>query len=335
VTIQENVITGMTIIDAERALDPEKRRAWINASEAYTCIRRQWYMKHQPEAEEPQEWGYARRGHAGERYITEALARTNLPIEHTGDEQLSLQDKATLNSATPDGVINYGDHVIVPEFKTSDPRTNKRNLPQAKHVKQLQIAMELIDKSDEYKGKVRSGILTYMDASNFDDIIEFPIDRDRNILTETHDLRGKKIMRTKKVDRLDREGLTKDGGKECRTCAFRLTCGVTEIDAAPRKRGNKGSKFDAVAIEYLQIKENGKAAEDRLAELKQQILEELAKRKTTKFNVGDIEVSITTSVSKRFDKKGAKAAASDVGLDLEIYEISGAASTTLNVKRVT
>ena len=106
--------------------------------------------------------------------------------------------------------------------------------------------------------KLSRGFLIYMDASNFDDIIQFEIKVDPS----TPDRLAKKaakIFRTKDVSVLDREG-KRYGGKECRLCAFKKPCGVAPEDAPTRKRAKKGSRFDVSVMHYMEIK----AAEDLL-----------------------------------------------------------------------
>ncbi len=73
----------------------------------------------------------------------------------------------------------------MPEFKTIDPRTKKSRLPRAKDVAQLEIGMELIDQNiDRPDGVTLRGVLVYMDASNFFDIEEFQIPRNKAILNQ-------------------------------------------------------------------------------------------------------------------------------------------------------
>ena len=68
------IARGADIVDGRRAFDPAIRSKYMNASEAGTCIRQQWYRKNAPElAEGEEKWGYARRGRKAEEYLVEVL----------------------------------------------------------------------------------------------------------------------------------------------------------------------------------------------------------------------------------------------------------------------
>lgn len=333
---QDAVLRGMTIIDSRTELDHEERAKWLNASEAGTCIRKQWYRKHQPETAGRDERGYARRGQHGESYLVRALLAANVPLIHSGDDQINLQDPETGISGTPDGFILYDDVIIVPDFKTKDPRFNMANLPKRHNMLQVQINMELLIKTrpDLVEKREVRGLCIYMDASNYDDIVQYPVQRDPGVL-ESLKPRARKILKTKDVGRLDREGKT-NGGKECRTeCDFRDVCGVTEIEAAPRKRGNRGSKFEGVVRSYVEADEKERAGKEEKAKLKEGILSELKSRGQPSMTVGDFEVSTKTQQRSTFDKAGAFAAAEEKGLDLSTFDKPGATSVALTVKRAT
>jgi hypothetical protein len=322
------LIAGSDANDAGR-FDQKKRDAYLNASEAMTCIRKQWYGKNGAQGE-AQDWGYARRGTHGEKFIVASLIAANVPLEYTGKDQLSLQDDKRKISATPDGCIKYEDVWIVPEFKTVDPRTNKTNLPKVAHVAQLEIAMELIDQQiDRPDGVTIKGVLIYMDASNYHDITEFDVPRNKAILDQMAK-RASKVLRTKDVANLDREG-KRNGGKECSTmCSFKRVCGVSEEANAGPKRANRGSNMDAAAIRFMDIKDQVDALSAEQDGLKEDIKNEMKSRNTGKAMVGNIEVSLAIANGRASLNKKAVAAA---GIDLSPFETFGAPSERLTVKR--
>ena len=325
---KELVIIGSDINDAGK-FDQKKRDAHLNASEAMTCIRKQWYQKNGAE-QTPQDWGYARRGTHGEKFLVESLIAANVPLEYTGRDQLSLQDEKRKISSTPDGVIKYDDVWVVPEFKTIDPRTNKGNLPKTAHVAQLEIAMELIDQQiDRPDGVEIKGVLIYMDASNYHDIAEFPVPRNKAILDQMAK-RADKILRTKDVANLDREG-KRNGGKECQTmCSFKGVCGVNEEKVVDRTRANRGSNMDAGAIRYMELKDMEDGIKVEKAAIAEDIKNGLVQRNTNKVMVGNIEVSLAVAKGRAsLDKKLVAAA----GIDLSPFETIGAPSERLTVKR--
>lgn len=329
IDIKKDIIRGAQIID-DRIPWSFERDQYMNASEADSCIRRQWFQKHQPKVGEPQQWGYARRGQNAERYIVEALKAVNAPLLFAGDEQVSIQDDKRRISGTPDGVLAYDKEWIGVEFKSIDPRTNRSRLPRAGHVTQLQLCMALLQDRVPKGVKMTRGVIVYMDASNFDDIVEFPVDAKPGILDEMAP-RAKKILDTQRLDILDREG--KRNGTECKTCPFKAPCGV-DISDTPldgRKRANRGSNFDDAAKRFMEIKDTETVLEEEKKGLAEDIKLELAKRGTSKAVVGDIVVDLQVTKGRTtFDKAAAKKA----GVDIAAFEKTGAPSERLTVTRI-
>lgn len=326
-SIRDLVIRGSDIL--EEGKFKFDRSKYLNGSEAMTCLRRQWYKKFQPEEEAEQDWGYARRGIHGERFLVESLIAANVPLTMSGKEQMSWQDEKRRISSTPDGVIQYDDEWVMPEFKTIDPRTNKSKLPRVPHVAQLQIAMEMIDLNiDRPDGVGLRGLLIYMDASNYFDILEFPIDRDKTILDKMAK-RASKILRTKDVGNLDREG-KRGGGNECKTmCGFSEVCGV-DVEAASTRRANRGSNFDGCALRYMELKDAEDVIKVEKATLQEEIKNGLKQRSTNRAVVGNIEVLLSIAKGRAsLDKAAVKRA----GIDLSPFEQTGQPSERLTVKR--
>ena len=332
VVIKTQVMRGAEISELDKFTSYDRNK-FLNASEAGTCIRKQWYSKHTPEVGEPQSWGYARRGTHMEKYVIEMLKLANVPLLLGGMRitPLTIQDKKRRISATPDDCITYEDEWIPLEIKSIDPRTNRDNLPRAAHVTQLQIGMALLNEYKKPTGvQLSRGLLIYIDASNYDDITQHIIPYDEGILDRMAK-RAKKILNTKDVASLDREG-QRSGGKECRTmCSFRATCGVTAETASSRKRANRGSNMDTAAIRYMEIKDKLDAMKAEQDNLKEDIKNELHARKVNKGIVGNIEVSLSISKGRAsLDRKAVKAA----GIDLSPFETVGLSSERLTLKRV-
>ena len=326
--IKDAVMRGRQTLESKKNWGFDRQK-YLNSSEAGWCIRRIWYSKHQPELAEPQQWGYARRGSHGEHYVVDSLLAANVPLIIAGDGQVSLQDEKRKLSCSPDGVFAYEEDKewIGCEIKTIDPRTNRDNLPKAEHKTQFDLAMNLlIDHMKPTGFKLSRGLLIYMDASNFDDIIQFEIKVDPST-PDRLAKKASKIFRTKDVSVLDREG-KRAGGKECKLCAFKKACGVDIEDTTNRKRANKGSRFDVSVMQYMEIK----AAEDLLkvqkADCAENIKGELQSRGIRKAIVGNIEVSLASVNGRRsLDKKAVARA----GIDLSPFETIGAPSERLNV----
>ena len=140
-----------------------------------------------------------------------------------GDEQVSLQDEDRKLSATPDGVIAYEDHWEGFECKSIDPRTNKSKLPKPEHVTQFKIAMALLNNHMKPEGVAFSyGWLVYIDASNYDDILEFKVHMDEGIL-DKYARKADRVFRTKSASTLDREGRKNGRSVPCVLSRLRAT----------------------------------------------------------------------------------------------------------------
>jgi hypothetical protein len=326
------ILRGQASLDEKASERFEGRDAYLNASEAGTCIRKQWYQRNAKGKAAPQNWGYARRGSHGERYLVsamrEAVESTGDRFILAGDDQVTVRDEARKLSATPDGLILYADRGVVPEFKTIDPRTNRKNLPKDKHILQLQIGMALLAQ-EMPELPALSGRLIYMDASNYDDIVSFDVSFDENILKHAAK-RASKLLRTKSAGPLDREGKA-NGGKECKTeCPFKDHCGVDLAEDSTRKRANRNSNLDGAAVRFMELKD----AEDEISVEKAVLAEEiksgLIARGVNNVIVGDITVNLAVAKGRAsLDKKAVAAA----GIDLAPFTTVGSPTERLTVKR--
>jgi hypothetical protein len=257
--IADRILKGADVIDAREAFDPKERAQYLNGSEALTCIRKQWYKKHEPHEEEAQDWGYARRGKHGEKYLVERLKAANVPTYFMGEDQVQIVDDDLRISVTPDGLVELpgkGDATELwgVEFKTIDPRTNRGNLPKIEHVTQLQIAMAMIERHRDEFPELRDlpivgGIVLYMDASNYNDLPEFRVAPAPKILDRLKG-RANRVLDSKAAVRLPREG-KEQGGTECKQrCGFRDICGVDGAGTSTGQ-GHKGGGDVAVQVAAL------------------------------------------------------------------------------------
>ena len=330
--IREAILRGADAYDARRAFDENERAEVMNASEALTCIRKQWYSKNGAEADKPQDWGYARRGTHGERYIVERLRLANVPMLFTGDDQVRIVDDELQIACTPDGLVMIDDCWYAAEFKTIDPRTNKTNLPKEEHVRQVQIAAAMFDRHrDEFpelgEAAFAGCLLIYMDASNYNDILEFRLPLKPRILDQLKG-RAARLMKVKDPARLPREG-KEAGGRECQQrCSFNKVCGIAGAGTSTAQGRAGGADVAKQVEEYLlgkSIEQDGKARKDAAAEL--------IKAQLKKSGAAAVEVDgVTVSLSQR---AGSVAYAKVVkehcqGIDLEPYR--GATVEVLTVK---
>lgn len=330
---------GADNIDARDAFDPADRAAYLNASEAMTCIRKQWYAKNGIATDGPENWGYARRGKHGEVYMVDRLRAANVPLLFAGeDEQVQIQDDELQISCTPDGLAEgeYFDEVecwLGLEFKTIDPRTNRQNLPKEENVRQLQIAMEMFDHArDEFpelgEREIKHGILIYMDASNYDDTIEFKVPRKPKVLEQLKG-RANRVLKATSASRLAREGKER-GGHECRQrCNFTGVCGVDGA-ATTTGQGRKGAgSMPQQREKYMNAKRMEEQAKAEKTEAGEQIKALLKQAGTSK---ADVEGGGSVSLSPRAGSVAYAKVVKEHLPDLDLEPYRGAPSETLTVK---
>lgn len=321
------VLEGAEKLDAQTQF-PHDRSKYMNASEAATCIRRQWYGKKGTKQDFVQDWGYARRGSHGEKYVIDALRASGLLLLAAGEDQESLTDDELKIAGTPDGVVvedPSADRLLLPEIKTIDPRSNVGKLPKPEHVEQSKICQYLVAKRSP--DSTVTGCILYMDASNYNLLYQFKVGPPTASDVKRWKRRASKILRSRNVDNLDREG--KQTG-ECRRCPFVKTCGVKMENGGAQKRANRGSSLHEAAERIVQLKAEKGELEKEESALKEDIKQELAKRKLRKTTVGDIYIAVSVVAGRTsLDRKAVEAA----GIDLTPFEKQSAPSERLEVKR--
>jgi len=322
-TIKDHVMAGAAALEAEEGFNIDRAK-YLNASTATSCIRRQWYERNRPPVE--QDWGYARRGKQAELYVVDCLRAAGVELSYAGEDQLSITHGNV--SGTPDGYIvdDAGDTIGI-EIKSIDPRTNRSNLPKPEHVAQLQICMELARHQTQYPQPV-AGRLVYIDASNFNDVIEYEIPRDP-LVRETMEPRAVKMLRSKVPTRLDREGKRSGECKKYSGCPFAAECGVQIEGEATVSRGNAGSGLHDAVSQYVTASAGIAALKQQVDDAKESIKQGLKARNARQLTVGQHVVTLTTTAGRvSVDWRSAEKA----GLNLEPYKKTGAAYETLTVK---
>jgi len=305
----------------------------MNASEALSCIKKQWYSKHQPDLAAPQDWGFARRGKGIEAFVVSCLKASGVDIRLTGKDQETIYSDQHKISATPDGVEVSNEGLFGVEFKSIDPRKDRSKLPTKEHVTQLQLGMKLVDMIKGDLGlpdlPFKGGTIIYTDASNWSDHLEFKVPFKDGILDELSP-RAKKVLTARKVGNLPREG--KSNAYECKYCAYAAVCGAQGAEVAASGgagKGNRGSRLETVLADYTEAKSMKDRAEKDVKAASERIKSELAKRKVTELDIAGRHISLS-SVSGRvsLDKKAVK----EAGIDLTPFEKVGAPSERLTVK---
>lgn len=320
--IKDLILSGAQALDDTEGFGIDRSK-YLNASTADSCIRKQWFERNLPPVE--QDWGFARRGKQGELYLVDCLLAAGCELAFAGDDQMSLVSDEHRISATPDGFLRTKVGWLGVEFKTVDPSTNRNYLPRASHVTQLQIGMELAHLRGGGFPQPVSGKVVYMDASNYNDILEFDVQRDRDILDRLAP-RAKKMLKADSVDRLDREGkrtgeCTRYGG-----CPFAEQCGVAGAVAATSVGYSPG--LEAAVQAYILAKADEADAKGRKDNAAEDIKTELAARNARALIVGNHKVSMTSVAGRRsYDWKAMQAA----GVDLSPFMSEGRPSERLTV----
>jgi len=324
------MIKGLVLHGAQ-ALDDDEgfgidRSKYMNASSAASCIRKQWFERNLPPVE--QDWGFARRGKQGELYLVDCLLASGAELAYCGGDQVSIVSEEHRISATPDGYIMTDDGWVALEFKTIDPRTNRNYLPREDHLTQLRIGMELAHLQDDDFPKPIAGMLVYMDASNYNDIIEFDVDRDRDILDRLAP-RANKMLSANTVGRLDREGKRDGQCKKYGGCPFAEQCGIEIEGEATVSRSNRGSGLDAAVQAYVLAKGDEQAAKARKDNAAETIKAEMSARNASHLMVGNHRVELALIAGRRsYDWKQMEKA----GIDLSPFMKVGKASERLTIE---
>jgi hypothetical protein len=175
----------------------------------------------------------------------------------SGSEQQSLV--SGFLSATPDGMIvglesnalahlgvpsiafeTLMDGTIMAECKSADPRSN---LDEAKpaNVFQTHVQMGIIREQTPYKPT--HSLLSYMDASFWDEVKEFVIPFDPGIYAVAK-VRARKIMTATSVEEMEPEGYFA-GGNECKYCPFTRACGVVRMSPPEDNKAPVDPQFAA------------------------------------------------------------------------------------------
>ena len=329
---------GADAIDARKKFDPAVRAVYINASEAGTCIRKQWYGKNQPDQGDVQDWGYARRGSAGEDYMVSRLVAANVPTLFMGDDQLGLRDDERHVSATPDGLIwdmDGDDGWIAVEFKTIDPRVNRAYLPKDEHVDQVQTGAAMISElyaegeMPEMNGHpIKYCMLVYMDASNFNDILEFEVPRDDAKLDKLAP-RAAQLLNAVSAEELPREGVETRNKSECKQrCAFTAICGVAGAGISMKQAQETANAMTSQVGEYVVAKDAEATAKMRKDAAAEQIKSLMKRESVTSLDVD----GYTVKMSSRLGSISYATVVKDHCKDVDLEPYRGASSEVLTVK---
>lgn len=278
------------------------RSKTVGASEIGCCARMVWYRKAGVAEEGEQGWGFGERGKHVEQWVYDRLKAAKIRLRRK--QQTLINDYL---SATLDGM--RGKTVV--DIKSFDPR--KREIVEPKHLMQVQAQIGLADAD--------AGLLLYVNASDYQDAREHPVERDAAAYEALHD-RARFIM-TSPVEP-PREGKIA-GGDECRLCPFQTACLGTPIEDRGRLNEADTAAVTAARLAIQQAQDAVDHAEGRIAAQKERIREILRAADVRRApGLARISRSQRTTLDQ-------EAMAKD-GIDLSKYRKSGQETETVTVE---
>ena len=325
------------------------RNASLGASEAFDCIRKAFFKKHQYEPDDGHEadWGAAKRGDIIENYFavpaTVAVMPEGASLIYAGEDQETLR-KGRL-SATPDGLaidLEYdaltqlgiddieSDCVVI-EYKSFDPRATV-NSEKEIHAGQTQVQMGLIHELTDYRPEY--AVIIYFNASWLSDIRPFVVKRDPKIY-EAAKARAKQVFSADEPYELMAEGKISGG---CMYCEFTEECAFATGESTPKtkKKIEDQEVIDRLALLSERQKKFAAIAKDAEKDRKiiDEEIKELLRDHDTK-GAGDDRFSISLAWcagKKSLDTLSVAAALQDHGLSIEDFQKEGNGYERLTVK---
>ena len=329
----------------------EERAQTVGASEIGRCARQVFYAKSEGDSDfgAPRNpdyvdgWGAKTRGTVFEKHfwVPALRARYGDRLLFAGSAQETFV-KGFL-SGTPDGLITAferdglahlgvpdigGDGSLLLECKTVDPRI-KIDGPKPEHAYQVQVGLGLIHESTSHRPEC--GLISYVDASHWDEVYEFPIKRDPKIF-ENAQRRALRILTAACPEALPPEGWIA-GGKECARCPFSNACFAAE--ARVPSAANKPSR--ALVADVVALAREAKrreaaldAATAALREVQHAIKENMRAEGVRRVAAAGVSV-IWSAIKGRpaYDMPAIRAAAAAAGIDLAEFETTGAPTDRL------
>jgi len=333
----------------------EGREHTIGASEIGQCARKLFWTKNEgdPVYGAPRNpdyvdgWGSRVRGSTFEDHFWLPALRDRFgdSLKYAGADQRTLV--SCFLSATPDGLLidqptgmlrplgipELGeDRSLVIECKTLDPRT-KLDRPKPEHVFQVITQLGLLRQLTPHRPEY--GVITYTDASFWDDVVEFAVKFDP-VVFENAKLRAAHIMTATSGETLWPEGWI-TGGKECHRCPFSRACGRIRTAVPTNAMVDDPDpqfveEIVGMARYVKQSRQELEAATTRVRELEYTIRERLRSRGLRQVAADGVSV-IWSPVKGRpsYDIPALRKAAAQAGIDLSQFETTGEPSDRLTI----
>ena len=332
----------------------EAREQTVGASDVGRCARQVFFEKNEadPDFGSPRNpdavdgWGARLRGTVLEAHFWEPALRAKYGARllFAGDQQetfalgfLSATPDALLVACEGDALAGLGvpslggDGSVVLECKSVDPRA-RLDGPRFAHTYQAQVQLGLIHALTRYQPEW--AVLSYVDASFWDEVREYPIRRDP-VTFATAQRRAAQILTARSAHELPPEGWIA-GGRECERCAFSRACGNIRA-TVPAQTSEPSPELVAEIVKLARHAKRleGEAdlafAAHRAAQ--QDIKDQLTANGVRRIN-GDGVRLVWSAVKGRpsYDMKAIRDAAAAAGIDLAQFETTGQASDRLDIR---
>lgn len=321
------------------------RSQTVGASDVGQCARKVFWMKNEgdPQYGAPRDpdyvdrWGAKVRGSFYENifWVPAMRAAYGERLLFAGTQQKTFV--SGFLSATPDGLlIGMTPGEIAPgsgteicaECKTADPRTNLTEA-KAENVYQTHVQMGLIRELTNYRPT--HSILSYTDASFWDDVKEFVIPFDSKVF-DTAKARAAQIMTATSAADLKPEGWIA-GGRDCEYCPFTMACGIQRRSVPSDPVAAVDPQFAAevtdLALAIKAIEQQRDAADEQARALQDELKTRLRDRGVRKIS----GVLSWASVKGRetYDNKAIREAAAAAGIDVESMKNIGEPTDRLTI----
>jgi hypothetical protein len=317
---------------------PDKRRAsTVGASDIGQCARKTFYLKRGDAERDPEYfdgWGAALRGSVIERafWLPALRARFGNKLKFAGDEQQRF--KSEFLSATPDALLtgvpsdilaslgepDIGADCLLLECKSIDPRV-KLNAPKPEHYYQAIVQLGVVRETTQFQP--RFAVISYINASFWDDVVEFAVAFDPAIYSAAK-ARAAKVLTAAAASELPPEGWIA-GGRECEHCPFTKACGIERRAVPPPSATGPDPQFVAeireLAVAYKVRQGEIDSATVKVCEIQHKIRERLHAKGLRRVAGEDFSVNWTPVKGRQgFDLKALSAAATAAGVDVSKFE---------------
>lgn len=322
------------------------RSLTLGASEAFRCLRWNYYLKFHPELADKSRMsmGFATRGNVMENhYVVPMLKRIfgEDRVLFASEEQESFVLQR--NSATPDSLIfpetrdvlkKYGiddiqSDCFATEIKSFDPMMvldEEKAFHRGQGIMQLGLFRELTEHKPEFV------VVLYVNASDYLDIRPFVVQFDPIVFAAGR-ARAKRVYEAKEAYALEAEGMHNG---QCENCPFIRACRGEEVARAVTEvhelEMDAWAIFDKMALDYLKYQKLEKEAKEEKSRAGEQIKRLLAAYGTKGVSTDDYSMSNARIAGKSsYDMERME----DDGIDIDKYLVQGNPYTRLSVRKKT